>query len=114
MSAPASDFSFIYITTKDKPEALAIGRALVQERLVACANIFESMEAIYWWGDEVQEVGEVVLIAKTRSALVSAVVERVQQLHSYNCPCVVALPIADGNPAYLNWLAHETRETVGV
>ncbi len=112
--APASEFSFIYITTKDKSEAMAIGRALVQERLAACINVFDNMEAIYWWGDEIYEVGEVVLIAKTRSELVAELTARVQSMHSYNCPCVVALPIVAGNPAYLAWLGHETRQAVGV
>ena len=122
MSAPhtsatpelASEYAFIYITTKDKSEAMTIGRALVQERLAACVNVFDNMEAIYWWGDEVYEVGEVVLIAKTRSELVSELTAKVQSLHSYNCPCVVAMPIQAGNPAYLAWVGHETREKVGV
>lgn len=114
MNAPLPEVRFIYITAPNKPEAQQIGRTLVQERLAACANIFENMEAIYWWGDELQETGEVVIIAKTRAELVPALVERVKGMHSYACPCVVSMPIESGNPAYLEWIVMETRpaETV--
>jgi periplasmic divalent cation tolerance protein len=115
MSAPhPSEFAFIYITTKDKPEAMSIARTLVQERLAASANVFDNMEAIYWWGDEIYEVGEVVLIAMTRASLVDELTERVKSMHSYNCPCIVAMPMTNGNPAYFSWMAHESRATVGV
>ena len=98
----------IYITAADAEEARKIGRLLVEERLVACANVLGRIDSIYRWEGAIQEDAEVALIAKTTASLVSRVVERVSAVHSYSCPCVVALPIADGNPAFLNWIAEET------
>jgi periplasmic divalent cation tolerance protein len=102
------DFRFLYITTSKIEEARKIGSALVEARLAACANILSGMESIYWWRGEIVHDREVVLIVKTRAELVDKVIEQVKELHSYACPCVVALPILDGNPAYLSWLEAET------
>ncbi len=100
---------FVYMTAADKAEATAIGRTLVEERLAACANIFENMTSVYWWEGGVQQASEAVLIAKTTRELIEPLIERVKQLHSYECPCVVALPIEAGNPSYLAWIEAETR-----
>jgi periplasmic divalent cation tolerance protein len=98
-----------YVTAGSREEALAIGRALVEERLAACANLLDGMTSVYWWHGKLEQAREAVLIAKTRTELVPALSARVKQLHSYDCPCVVALPIADGNPDYLAWIVSETR-----
>ena len=100
--------SFVYMTTSDKAEALKIGRLLVEERLVACVNVIDSMTSLYWWDGDVQESGEVVLIAKTRTDLVEKLIGRVRSLHSYSCPCIVSWPIQTGNDAYLEWIRTET------
>jgi periplasmic divalent cation tolerance protein len=102
------DKQLIYITASSDEEARRIGRALVEERLAACANVLGGIASIYWWEGEVQEDAEVALIAKTTAALVPRIVERVTALHSYDCPCVVAVPIAAGNPAFLEWIDAET------
>ena len=102
------EMSLVYITAGGREEALQIGRALVEDRMVACANVLDGMYSLYWWEGAVQQDSEAVLIVKTRRALVPRVIERVRALHSYDCPCVVALPIVDGNPDYLAWLAAET------
>ena len=99
---------FCYMTAGSRDEALAIGRALVEERLAACANLIEGMTSIYRWRGSIQEDPEVVLIAKTRRELVGRLTERVRELHSYETPCVVALPLQGGNPAFLDWIAAET------
>jgi periplasmic divalent cation tolerance protein len=101
--------SFVYITAPDKNAALALGRELVEQRLAACVNVLDSMTSLYWWQGEVQQSSEAVLMAKTRTELVEKLVERVKALHSYDCPCVVAWPIAAGNPGFLQWIADETR-----
>jgi periplasmic divalent cation tolerance protein len=102
------DRQLIYITTSSDDEARAIARALVEERLAACANILGQIKSVYWWEDELQEDSEVALIVKSRAALVPRIVERVKALHSYDCPCVVALPIGSGNAAFLDWIGEET------
>lgn len=99
----------IYITAPSAEEALTLGRALVEERLAACANVLPGAVSVYWWEGKLAEEPEAVLILKTRADLVEALTDRVRALHPYTCPCVVALPIAAGNPAFLDWIGAETR-----
>lgn len=103
------DTCLVYITASGSEEARRIGRALVAARLAACANVYSAISSIYWWEGEVQEDTEAVLIAKTRKELVPALSDKVREVHSYDCPCIVALPIAGGNPAFLDWIETETR-----
>jgi len=100
--------TLVYMTASSDEEALRIGRALVAERLAACANVIPGMRSVYWWEGRVQDGNETVLIAKTRADLVAALTDRVKALHSYSVPCVVALPITAGNQDYLDWLTGET------
>lgn len=105
----ATEYVWLYLTAETEGEALALGRALVAERLVACVNVLGGATSVFRWEGEVQEAAEVVLVAKTRASLVAAVVARVRELHSYSCPCVLALPILGGNPDFLHWIGDETR-----
>ncbi len=102
------EFVFAYITAGSRDEALRIGRALVDERLAACANILDGMTSIYRWQGAVEEATETVLIAKTRAELFDRLAARVRDLHSYEVPCVIELKVGRGNPAYLDWLRDET------
>jgi periplasmic divalent cation tolerance protein len=81
---------------------------VVQERLAACANIMGPVRSIYRWQGKVETAREVAVIFKTRRAQFDRLAARVKELHTYECPCVVALPIVGGLPAYLDWLAAET------
>ena len=101
-------YSLVYVTAGDLAEAKSLGRALVEARLAACANVLPGIVPIFRWEGEVQEGSEAALIAKTRTDLVEQVIELVKERHSYDCPCVVALPIEKGNPAFLDWIAEET------
>ncbi len=101
--------TMIYITASSRDEALRIGRIVVGDRLAACANVLPGVTSVFLWQGEVQEEGETSLILKTRSELVERLTRRVKELHSYDCPCVVALPITGGNPDFLQWIAEETR-----
>ncbi len=103
-------FEFVYVTAPSPEEARKIGRALVEERLAACVNIFDTMTSLYWWEGKIDEGHEAVLVAKTRADLVAAVTDRIKALHSYACPCVVALPITQGNPDFLAWIERETKK----
>ncbi|CAO3445312.1 Periplasmic divalent cation tolerance protein CutA [Azospirillum argentinense] len=102
------EFVFAYITAGSRDEARRIGRALVEERLAACANIFDGMTSIYRWQDAIEEANEAVLIAKTRAELFEPLAARVRELHGYDVPCVVELRVGRGNPAYLDWLRDGT------
>ena len=99
----------VYVTAADREAALELGRALVEARLAACANVIDGMESVYWWEGKLEQASEAVLVLKTRAALVESLTERVRALHAYDCPCVVALPIVGGNLDYLAWIAAETR-----
>jgi periplasmic divalent cation tolerance protein len=98
----------LYITCASEDEAAKIGKALVEERLCACANVLGRTTSIFWWEGKVQDAHEVALILKSRAALADQVTARVKELHSYTVPCVVALPIQGGNPAFLSWIEEET------
>ncbi len=98
----------IYITTPTADEALAIGRALVERRLAACANVLDGVRSVYWWDGEVQSGDEAVLIVKTPSELAEAAMAEARRLHSYDCPAIVCLPIAGGSDDYLAWIDAET------
>lgn len=107
------EFRFCYVTASSREEASAIAEAVVGARLAACANILDGMESVYWWQGKLTRSQEAVLILKTRAELVEALIAKVKSLHSYTCPCVVALPVVAGNPAYLEWLGAETAAAVG-
>ena len=104
--------SLIYATAPNRAAALRIAHILVESRLVACANVVDGATSLYWWEGRLQEEQEAILVAKTISANVSAVVDKIKELHDYSCPCVVALDIAQGNPAFLDWITAETRSAV--
>jgi periplasmic divalent cation tolerance protein len=102
--------NLIYMTASSKTEAQKIGKALVESRLAACVNILDNMQSIYRWEGKIQEDSEVVLIAKTTDTLVSRLIDKVKSLHSYDCPCIVSLPVLDGYPPFLNWIHEEVKK----
>lgn len=94
----------VLVTGPSADEAERIGRALVEERLAACANLIPSISSAYWWKGKIEEATEALLVLKTRQDLVERLVTRVRALHSYTVPEVIALPILGGNPDYLQWI----------
>ncbi len=104
------DILFAYITAPSAEEARRIGKTLVEERLAACVNILPQMESWYRWQGKLENAHEAVLIAKTKSGLREALQRRVLELHPYDCPCVVFLPVSGGNRDYLEWITRETQE----
>lgn len=105
-----TDARFVYVTVGSRDEALTIARAAVEQRLAACANILDGATSVYWWAGEVQTDSETVVVMKTVSARVTELVETIRSLHTYDCPAISVLPIETGNPAYLDWIAAETKE----
>ena len=95
---------FAYITTQTKSEAKKIGKVLLQEKLAACVNIFDKMISMYWWEGKMKKTNETVLIAKTTKNKFSKLSERVKEIHSYSCPCILQLEVKDGNKEYVKWL----------
>ena len=95
----------IYITVGNTDEALKIASVLVKERLAACANIIENVRSVYVWNDEFHDEKEALLLAKTVENRVPELIRRVREIHSYECPCIVSLPITQGNTPFLDWVA---------
>ncbi|MCP5433297.1 MAG: divalent-cation tolerance protein CutA [Alphaproteobacteria bacterium] len=104
-----SDLRFVYITAPSAEVARDIGRIVVAERLAACANVIDGLASLYWWEGKVAEDREAALILKTRADRLPALTARVKALHPYTVPCVVALPIDEGqgNPDFLAWIRAE-------
>ena len=102
-------FVLIYLTFANQGEARRLTKVLLQERLVACVNIVGPISSRYWWQGRLTTSREVLVLAKTRATLAPAVIRKVKTLHSYDVPCVVTLPISKGNPAFLKWIAAETK-----
>ncbi len=103
------DISLVYITARDKEEAVMIGKTLVAEKLVACVNIIDNMTSIYRWQGKICESNETVIICKTSSKLIESVSKKVNSIHSYDCPCIAAIPISGGNPEFLRWVESASR-----
>jgi periplasmic divalent cation tolerance protein len=97
--------NLVYMTAGSKDEALTIGKALVSKKLAACVNVIDQMNSIYEWEGKTQHDTEVVLIAKTAESRVPELIETVKAEHSYDCPCIVCLPVSNGNPDFLEWIA---------
>lgn len=100
---------FVYITAPDAESARSMAKCLVGERLCACANILPAMESFYWWEGAVQHAHEAVLICKTTRSAWPSFERRVRELHPYDTPCIVALPLECGFTPFMQWIADETR-----
>jgi len=92
----------------DETVANAIALAIVEEKLAACVNILPRVQSIYRWQGAVESASEIPLLIKSTAACYPALEKRIAELHPYDVPEIIALPIAQGLPAYLNWLAEET------
>jgi len=103
------EIRMVYITCANIEEARRIGRDIVEKRLAACVNIIDKINSFYWWEEKIQEDMEVVIIAKTKRSLIQALIEEVKSRHSYECPCIVTLPVLEGNTDFLEWIIKETK-----
>ncbi len=104
-----SDFLVILMTAPGLESARQIARALVEKRLAACVNLLPGVTSIYRWEGQVQEDAEVLLICKTRRARLAALQEEVKAIHPYQVPEILALPVAAGSEAYLNWVGESVQ-----
>lgn len=105
-----TDVSVVFVTVGNAEEASKIGRTLVEEKLVACANMISSIDSIYWWKGQICQDRECLLIMKTRSSLFPVLKNRIKELHSYELPEIVAFPIEQGLPGYIEWVLENTIE----
>ena len=92
-----------YIPCSSKAEAEKIGEALVRERLAACVNIHESSSICEWKG-KTEKAKEFIIIAKTLDRRFGKLKKRVEEMHSYETPCILKIPTAESNDGYFNWV----------
>lgn len=111
-AAAAAEGYLVYTTVPTYEEALRIGRAVVERRLAACANIVPAIRSFYWWEGRLQEDGEALVLLKTTAQAVPPLMEAIRGLHSYTVPAISAIPLETVNPAYLRWMRDEVRVEV--
>jgi len=105
-----SSYSLAYITAPDTDIAKKIGSHLIETRLAACVNIVPGMSSLYHWKGTVQEDFEVIILAKTTVQNQNELISCVTEMHPYECPCVIILPIMNGYQPFLQWIDEETRK----
>jgi len=104
-----SAYIVLFITTATAEEAERISKALLNQRKVACVNIVPRVSSLFWWQDKLDSAQESLLIVKTKASLLDEIVRLVKELHSYDIPEIIALPIVGGNQDYLEWIGKEVR-----
>lgn len=104
----ATECCVVMITTPDKGLARRIVDMLIDKRLGACIQV-TNVDSTYRWSSEVHHDPEVLMLVKTRTELLTRLVDEVREMHVYDAPEIVALPIIGGSPDYLNWVDTETR-----
>jgi periplasmic divalent cation tolerance protein len=108
MSGPASERVMVALITAPSTEvAERIGRRLVEERLAACVNVLGGITSIFRWKDAVESESEVLIILKTTAGAMRALERRAVELHPYEVPEVIALPVESGHAPYLDWVCAE-------
>lgn len=104
------DTRLVITNCPDEETANRIALAVVEAQLAACVNILPRVQSIYRWQGAVKSAVEVPLLIKTTAAAYPALEAAIRERHPYDVPEIIALPITAGLPAYLNWLAAETRQ----
>jgi periplasmic divalent cation tolerance protein len=99
----------ILVTTGTDEEAREVAVALLNQRKAACVNILPNISSLFWWHDKLDSARESLLIIKTKASLVKEIVRLVKEVHSYEVPEIIALPIIGGNQEYLDWIGEEVR-----
>lgn len=97
-----------YATFANEEQARTIAETVVGERLVACANILAPHHSVYWWEGKVQHAKETAVLFKTTEKAFESLKKRIAELHTYDCPCIVAWEIEEGHKPFLDWIVNET------
>ena len=109
MTANAQDFIVALTNLPDRDAALALARALVEQRLAACVNVIDGCTSVYRWEGAIETEREVPLLIKTRAELFGKLQSAIRAAHPYELPEIVALRVQDGLTEYLGWMAAETQ-----
>ncbi|MGR3219529.1 MAG: divalent-cation tolerance protein CutA [Candidatus Anammoxibacter sp.] len=108
MDSDNTEYIVVLITTSSIDEAKKIGSSLINKNLAACTNIMPSVQSLFRWKGDVCDETEILIMAKTRLDLFDKLQAEVKELHSYEVPEIIALPIIKGNKDYLKWVDTET------
>lgn len=100
----------VYATAPDEESAARIAKTVVEEQLAACANIVPRIRSIYRWQGKVEDEPESLIFFKTAGDRVTDLLARIKTLHTYDVPDIVAFPIGDGHPPYLDWVLENSRD----
>ncbi|NBX02843.1 MAG: divalent-cation tolerance protein CutA [Alphaproteobacteria bacterium] len=103
-----TDFRLVYSTFSHREEAISVARKLLKERLIACANVTAAGDSLYRWEGKIESASEAVLLAKTTTSSVQKTIARIKELHSYELPCIITMPIESGFAPFLSWIEQET------
>ena len=98
----------VLVTCPSRRVGNRLARTLVEERLAACVNVIPGLTSIYRWEGKISRDAEVLLVVKTRRARLAALTRRVQTLHPYTVPEIIAIPLAGGSASYLSWVGDAT------
>ena len=107
MAVP-DNFAIVMVTAPDRALARRLAKAALEAKLAACANIVPAVESHYWWEGKLEQSDELLLILKTRQALLPKLERTVREIHPYDTPEFVALPLTAGSRKYLAWLEDNT------
>ena len=105
-----TEYRLVLTTVPDEELGRRIARTLVEERLAACVNVGPAVTSFYWWDKKLVEDDERMVLIKTKAAILDRLEARLKELHPYQVPEFIALPIDSGSPEYLGWLDAETRQ----
>ena len=97
-------YILVFMTASSKSEAKKIVRSLLEEKLIACANMIDSVSSVFWWQENIKEEKEVLVIMKSHQELFNKVSTKIREVHSYDTPEILALSIVDGSSQYLEWM----------
>jgi periplasmic divalent cation tolerance protein len=109
MSRTEGEVRVVLVTAPDAAVGASLARELVEARLAACVNLLPQVRSIYRWEGQVQDDAEVLLVIKTRADRCEELATRVKELHPYDLPEVLVLPVAGGSQPYLQWVFSETQ-----
>ncbi len=98
----------VLVTAGSREEAEKIGKRAVEERLAACCNVSAPVTSFFWWEGKIEKAEETLLVFKTSAGMFDRLKSRVQELHSYEVPEIIALPMSAGLEEYLSWIHDET------
>jgi periplasmic divalent cation tolerance protein len=104
----------IFITAGSPEEARTVAEALLKQRMAACVSIVPEVHSLFWWEGHLDSGNETLLFIKTKASLLDDIVRVVKEVHSYDVPEIIALPLIGGNQDYLDWIGKEVLQSTGL